>query len=116
MAVVVLDALVPLCAKVTVPGPVADHVYRTCCSPPSSSPSTSSVMVGPREGLGDAVGGVTTNGGMSLTVTVALAWTAPTDAVTTKEPMVPPAWKLPAASTVPPPLAVHANVGGVVNA
>ena len=74
------------------------------------------MVVGPREGLGDAVGGVTRNGGMSLTLTVAVLWTAPTDAVTVKEPTVPPAWKVPAASIVPPPATVQVNVGGLVKA
>ena len=103
--------MLSLSANVMVPGPVADQVYVRFLSPPSSPARTSRVVVAPRAGFGDATGGETMNGGMSSTVTVAVACTAPAVAVTVNEPMAPLAWNFPAASTEPPPLTDHERAG-----
>jgi hypothetical protein len=58
--------LVPFGLKVTVPGPVADHVYVRLASPPSSAPRTLTFVVVPLTVLGDALAGVATVGGLLL--------------------------------------------------
>ena len=65
VAVVLFAAFEPFGAKETGAGgvPLADQVYVSCASPPSSAPSTLRLLVMPVAGFGLALAAVATVGG-----------------------------------------------------
>jgi hypothetical protein len=114
VAIVVFAALLPLVLNVTGAGgvPVEVQAYVRFDSPPSSAPSTLSVVAFVPVGFGFADAAVKIVGAALATVTLAVAECPPAVAVTTNGPPgLLPAVNRPVLLIVPPPLTVHVNVG-----